>query len=68
MSKFLSTKEGIIEIPELAPFYKRWICNHEPVEGVNCSSIGLQMISGEQQVIACKKCGKILNERFIPYD
>jgi RNase P subunit RPR2 len=63
----ISTKEGIIELPKTSPF-KKLFCKHEIITGENCSSSGLRMISGEQRVTACKKCGHVFGQIFIPYE
>jgi hypothetical protein len=63
----IATNNGIIELPDTG-FFTKLFCKHDIIEGEKCSSIGLRMISGEQKVKACKICGKVISEQFIPYE
>jgi hypothetical protein len=57
---------GIVEIKQKGLFAKLF-CNHSPIVGEQCSSIGLTRISGMDIYKVCDKCGKILSSQHTTY-
>jgi len=59
--------KGIVEVKE-SSFVKKLFCKHSnTIEGLDCSSIGLMRISGEDRYLVCEDCGKILKELHTTY-
>lgn len=65
----LMTKEGIKEIPKQKGKIRKLFCKHHTIiNGISCSSIGLQRISGEDYYEVCSVCGKVLKENHKNYN
>lgn len=62
------SNNGVVKIPDKTSLLKKLFCKHEIVTGEKCSANGLFIISGTDNVTVCKKCGKIIDEEFVPYD
>lgn len=63
----LLTNKGIVEVKETS-FLKKLLCKHnDTVSGLECSSRGLVIISGEDKYEVCEDCGKILDESHINF-
>lgn len=63
----LCSGKGIVKVKETS-FINKLFCKHRNiVAGLNCSSIGLIRISGEDKYTVCEDCGKILKESHTSY-
>lgn len=47
------------KLPKKKNVFKRLICDHQLVDNILVSEIGLSRISGEDHIVYCENCGHI---------
>ena len=59
--------QGPTLVPETS-FLKKLFCKHKEImSGESCSTNGLVMITASHTLTVCKKCGKLLDEKYTQY-